>query len=52
MAKEKGFLGEWGEDRECHVLEEESSSTITPPTSSPSASSTSSSCCGRTRLCS
>merc|ERR1712214_180913 len=23
MAKEKGFLGEWDEDRECHVLEEE-----------------------------
>merc|ERR1712020_609490 len=23
MAKEKGFLGEWDEERECHVLEEE-----------------------------
>ena len=23
MAKEKGFLGEWDEGRECHVLEEE-----------------------------
>ena len=28
MAKEKGFLGEWDEDRECHVLEEEPGSNL------------------------
>ena len=28
MAKEKGFLGEWDEGRECHVLEEEPGSKL------------------------
>ena len=27
-AKEKGFLGEWDEGRECHVLEEEPGSNL------------------------